>query len=227
MSYPECRSHNGDGESHWRICRSGQRGLHHEQWNSRCRFAVRRNQWRTGLGRRRCNLQELFDQISDATPFSGSKAFSVALSSPGGGSSLSTPSNAVYPLPEPAGRGAGGPSAVTNLQLINEGGPNSANLGGTTLTNHQEISWDAASPGANPIASYNIYRNGVLYANTTALTYTDDAATNGVVPTWSAPATIYRYNVAAVDTQGNVGPQAAQMTLWGYHNGARFGAMGQ
>lgn len=116
---------------------------------------------------------------------------------------------------------------MTNLQLINEGGPNSGNLGGSTLTNHQEISWDAAAPGANPIASYNIYRNGVLYANTTALTYTDEAATNGVVPTWSAPATTYSYAVAAVDTQGNVGPQATQMSLWGYHNGVSLWSDGQ
>ena len=165
--------------------------------------------------------------ISDATPFSGTKSFSVALSSPSGGSSLSTPSSASVSIAGTGGAGSGGPSAVTNLQLINEGGPNSGNLGGSTLTNHQEISWDAAAPGANPIASYNIYRNGVLYANTTALTYTDEAATNGVVPTWSAPATTYSYAVAAVDTQGNVGPQATQMSLWGYHNGVSLWSDGQ
>jgi hypothetical protein len=158
--------------------------------------------------------------ISNAAPFSGSKSFSVALSNPSGGSSLSTPSSANVSITGSGGTGSGGPSAVSNLQLINEGGPgNNMNSSSASLTNYQKISWDAASAGANPIASYNIYRNGVLYANTTALSYADTAATNSNVRSWSAPATIYSYNVAAVDTQGNVGPQASQMTMWGYHNG--------
>ena len=88
-----------------------------------------------------------------------------------------------------------------------------------SLTNYQKISWNAATPGANPIASYNIYRNGVLYANTTALTYADTAATNSNSPTWVKNATVYSYNVAAVDTKGNVGPQAARISVYGYHNG--------
>ena len=158
--------------------------------------------------------------ISDATPFSGSKAFSVALSSPGGGSSLSTPSSASVSITGTGGAGSGGPSAVSNLQLINQGGSGdavSSNSG--SLTNYQKISWDAATAGANPIASYNIYRNGVLYANTTALTYTDTAAINSNVTTWTKPATVYRYDVAAVDTAGNVGPLAAQMSVYSYRDG--------
>jgi hypothetical protein len=114
----------------------------------------------------------------------------------------------------------GGPLAVTNLQLINQGGPNNASNGGyASLTNYQKISWSAAVPGANQVASYNVYRNGVLYANTKALSYTDKAATNSNSPTWVTAATVYGYNVAAVDTQGNVGPQAAQMSVYGYRNG--------
>jgi hypothetical protein len=121
-----------------------------------------------------------------------------------------------------AGGGAesGGPSAVTNLQLVNQGGRgNDVHGSAASLTNYQKISWNAASPGASPIASYNIYRNGVLYANTTALSYADKAATNSNSPTWVKNATVYSYNVAAVDTQGNVGPQAAQMSAYSYRNG--------
>jgi hypothetical protein len=118
------------------------------------------------------------------------------------------------------GTGSGGPSAVSNLQLINQGGRgNEIHSSAASLTNYQKISWNAASPGSNPIASYNIYRNGVLYANTTALTYADKAATNSNSPTWVKNATVYGYNVAAVDTQGNVGPQASQMSVYGYRNG--------
>jgi hypothetical protein len=158
--------------------------------------------------------------VSDATPFSGSKSFSVGLSSPGGGSTLSTPSSASISITGSGGSGSGGPSAVSNLQLINQGGPgNTLNSFNGSITNYQKISWDAAAPGANPIASYNIYRNGVLYANTTALSYADTAATNSNVLNWAEPATVYSYNVAAVDTQGNVGPQAAQMSVYSYRDG--------
>jgi hypothetical protein len=140
-----------------------------------------------------------------------------------GSQSAGTPAAAVDRGGGSSGAGEakpGGPSAVTNLQLVNQGGPNNASNGGyASLTNYQKISWSAASPGANPVASYNVYRNGVLYANTRALSYTDKAASNSNSPTWVTNATVYSYNVAAVDTQGNVGPQAAQMSVYGYRNG--------
>ena len=119
------------------------------------------------------------------------------------------------------GTGTGGPSAVSNLQLVNQGGPGNSTDSGKTgsLSNYQQISWAAATPGANPIVSYNIYRNGTLYANTTGLTYSDTKATNSNVTNWATPATIYSYNVAAVDSQGNVGPLAAQMSMYGYQHG--------
>ena len=109
---------------------------------------------------------------------------------------------------------------MTNLQLINQGGPNNSLAGAAgSRTNYQQISWNAAAPGANPIASYNVYRNGVLYANTKKLAFTDTAATGSNSPLYVLPATVYSYNVAAVDTQGKVGPQAAQMSVYGYQNG--------
>jgi hypothetical protein len=161
--------------------------------------------------------------ISNATPFSGSKSFNVALSAPSAGATLSSPNSATVSITgsSVAPPGSGGPSAVTNLQLINQGGPhNTLNEGdGNSLKNYQQISWNAAAPGANPIASYNIYRNGALYANTTALSYADTAATNSNSWTWVTNATVYSYNVAAVDTKGNIGPQAAQMSVYGYRNG--------
>jgi hypothetical protein len=158
--------------------------------------------------------------IGNVAPFSGSKAFNVTLSSPSGGATLSTPSSAAVTITGSSGAGSG-PSAVTDLQLINQGGPgNTIHSSAASLTNYQQISWNAATPGANPIASYNIYRNGVLYANTAALTYIDKAATNSNSPTWVTPATVYSYNVAAVDSKGNVGPQAAQMSAYSYRNGA-------
>jgi hypothetical protein len=119
--------------------------------------------------------------------------------------------------------GTGAPSAVTNLQLVQQGGPNNAvgalTSGAQALTNSQQISWSAATAGASPINHYKIYRNGAAYATTTALTYTDTAATNSNDPTWSKPATVYSYNVSAVDSSGNEGPQAAQYAVYAYRNG--------
>jgi hypothetical protein len=158
--------------------------------------------------------------VSDAAPFSGSKTFTVALTKPSAGAAVGNPGSASVSITGSGAAGSGGPSAVSNLQLINQGGPGDAmHSSAASLTNYQKISWSAASPGGNPIASYNIYRNGVLYANTTALSYADTDATNSNSPTWVKNATVYSYNVAAVDTKGTVGPQAAQMSVYGYRNG--------
>jgi hypothetical protein len=116
-----------------------------------------------------------------------------------------------------------GPSAVTNLQLVNQGGRN-LDSPDASRTNYQKISWNAALPGSSPIAGYNVYRNGVLYATTKATSYADTAASNGNVPTFSSAATVYSYNVAAVDKAGNVGPQAANCAVYLYRNGVWFGS---
>ncbi|MGB7813438.1 MAG: hypothetical protein WBP56_20155 [Polyangia bacterium] len=111
----------------------------------------------------------------------------------------------------------GGPAAVTDLLLTNQG------------ANTETIAWTAAVPGSNPIDHYKICRNGVAYdmAPATATTYTDQSATNATVPGDSAQnphsaATVYSYNVSAVDTQGNEGPLASQMTAWWYHDGTFY-----
>jgi Calx-beta domain len=153
--------------------------------------------------------------VNATSAFVGSKAFSVALSAPSGGASLGTPSSATVAItgsgsPTP---GTGAPSAVGNLQLINQGGPSN------TATNIQQMSWTAATAGGSPISYYKIYRNGVSYDKTTALTYTDKSATNSNDPTWATPATTYSYDVTAVDAAGNEGPKAGRYTVYAYQNG--------
>lgn len=108
-----------------------------------------------------------------------------------------------------------GPSAVTNLVVTHQG------------ANSESLAWSAPTPGTYPVTSYNIYRNGSLYATgRKATTYTDHNATNATTPGFGPapgkPATTYRYNVAAVDAHGNVGPQASQQIAWVYHNGTYY-----
>jgi hypothetical protein len=160
--------------------------------------------------------------LNTAQGFSGTKSFTVGLSSPSTGASVGSPGSALVAITgtgssggTSTGTGSGPPSAVGNLQLINEGGPNES----APATNIEQISWSAATPGANPISYYRIYRNGSAYATTTSLSYTDKSATASVDPTWSTAATVYSYNVTAVDTQGTEGPKAAQMAVYAYQNG--------
>jgi len=86
-------------------------------------------------------------------------------------------------------------------------------------SNSISLSWGAATPGANSIASYNIYRNGSWYANATSTSYTDDGASNATNGNYNAAATIYSYKVSAVDSQGQEGPQTSQSVFDVYTNG--------
>ncbi len=156
--------------------------------------------------------------VSTTPAFSGNKSFAIGLSAATGGAALGTPNIASVSIagsaaatPTPPATGA--PSKVSALQLVNQGG--AAN----TATNSQQISWSAATAGANPISYYKIYRNGTSYATATGLTYTDTNATNSNDPTWSKPATVYSYDVSAVDAGGLEGPLSGQITAWTYHNG--------
>ncbi|MBS0419109.1 MAG: hypothetical protein JSR66_15475 [Proteobacteria bacterium] len=164
--------------------------------------------------------------VMNTKPFTGTKSFNVALSKPSTGAQVGTPGTAPVAISgsgttSGGGGGTGAPSAVTNLLLINQGGTDNAN---NPVKNSQSISWTAAVAGANPIASYKIYRNGVAYASVSAsaTTYTDSNATNSNDPGWSGydtAATVYQYNVTAVDSTGNEGPQAAQYAVYAYRNG--------
>lgn len=76
-----------------------------------------------------------------------------------------------------------------------------------------QLSWGAATNAT----SYNVYRNGALLSNTTALGFTDANAPATTVPSFASPATIYSYAVTAVSSAG----ESAQVTpaFWVYHNG--------
>jgi hypothetical protein len=105
------------------------------------------------------------------------------------------------------------PGAVGNLQLVNQGGSSNSS------SSVQQIRWSAATAGANPISYYRIYRNGVAYATATGLTFSDNNATNSVDPAFSKMATVYSYDVTAVDAAGTEGPKAGQMSVYAYQNG--------
>ncbi|HWM64967.1 MAG TPA: Calx-beta domain-containing protein [Steroidobacteraceae bacterium] len=159
--------------------------------------------------------------VMNTTPFTGTKSFMVALSNPSTGATVGTPASAAVAIagsaaPTPPATGKGAPAAVTNLLLAQQGGTNNANA---PLTNSQQLTWSAAAAGASPIDHYKIYRNGAAYATTTALTYTDTAATNSNDPKWGTATTVYSYNVSAVDTSGNEGPQASTVGVYAYRNG--------
>jgi hypothetical protein len=163
--------------------------------------------------------------VKDSVPFTGSKTFMVALSKPSTGATVGTPASASVAIagaaaPTNPGTGAGAPSAVSNLQLVNQGGPNVGANPPKTVGNVQTISWTAATAGAKAISYYRIYRNGAAYATTTALTYTDSNAPGSVDSAYDTAATAYTYDVTAVDTAGTEGPKAANLVAWSYKSGA-------
>ena len=152
--------------------------------------------------------------ISNTTPFTGTKSFSIALSA-ATGASMGTPSSDAV--------------TITGTGVVSSGGSAPSAPGSLTMTsqslNSISLSWSAAAPGAASIAHYNIYRNGAAYATATGTTFTDAAAINAnspntnIGPTYAKANTIYAYAVSAVDSAGNEGPQQANMTYWVYYNG--------
>jgi hypothetical protein len=167
------------------------------------------------------NSKTISIEINSAATFSGTKTFKITLSG-ADGATLGTTSGSVATITGsgPGGvippTGTGAPSAVSKLQVVNQGGTSNDS---SPATNIQQISWSAATPGANAISYYRIYRNGTAYATTTALTYVDKNATNSNDPTWAKATTVYSYDVTAVDTQGTEGPKASQMSVYAYQNG--------
>jgi len=153
--------------------------------------------------------------VSNAVPFSGTRTFTVVLSNPtpSADAHLATPSSSTVSISGSlSGSGGAAPAAPTHVVLTNQG------------ANSETLSWTAAVAGAAPIAHYNIYRNGIAHATTTATTYTDTSASNATVASFGGPATIYAYSISAVDTSGNEGPLASDVTFWVYHNGTYFWA---
>ncbi|MGO9994681.1 MAG: Calx-beta domain-containing protein, partial [Steroidobacteraceae bacterium] len=93
--------------------------------------------------------------ISNATPFTGTKSFNVALSNPSGGSTLDGTSSAAVTISGVGGTGgtpptggSGGPGAPGNFQMTHQGASDAV------------LTWSAAAAGANPVDHYKIYRNG-------------------------------------------------------------------
>jgi len=152
--------------------------------------------------------------ISTATPFSGTKSFTVTLSAVSGGT-LGTPASSTVTISgsSVASNGGTAPSAPSSLTMVAQG------------LNTATLSWSVAAPGAAPIAHYNIYRNGSAYATSIATTYIDTNATNtnspetGSGPLLTVANTVYTYAVSAVDTAGNEGPLQSNLTYWVYYNG--------
>jgi Calx-beta domain len=143
--------------------------------------------------------------VSNGSPFVGTKAFKVSLSTPSNGIALGNPSAATVTI-DGSASGGSGPGAPANLLMTGQ------------TTSSISLSWSAGSAGAYPVASYRVYRNGSLYATVAGTTYTDAAASNATVPSFTQNATIYSYAVTAVDTKGNESTQAYP-SVWFYHNG--------
>jgi len=71
------------------------------------------------------------------------------------------------------------------------------------MTASMGLTWNAATPGTFPIASYNIYRGGVKIASATSTSYTDTGLANS---------TAYTYDVTAVDSHGNESAHSVSAT---------------
>ena len=143
-------------------------------------------------------------EISNATPFSGSKSFSVTLSSPSGGATLSTPSSASVTVigDGSSGPAPGGATAVAwpYTALVSFTPP--AAIEGKTVTAYTvtatNAAWIAGSAPASPVMVQggNPGWGGAKSAFTVTATYSDgttspaSAASNAVVPTaGSGPST--------------------------------------
>jgi hypothetical protein len=115
---------------------------------------------------------------------------------------------------ENAPQATDGPSAPTDFLLTHQGAGDAV------------LAWTAAVAGPSPVSHYKIYRNGVAYDKTSSTRYTDSKATNITTPGYGpqpyVPASIYKYTVSAVDTQGHEGPQQERCTAWVYHDGVDF-----
>lgn len=67
----------------------------------------------------------------------------------------------------------------------------------------QQVALDWADNGEGDLVGYRVYRDGALIASPTASAYTDTGLADG---------TTYTYEVAAIDTAGNVSPRSAAVS---------------
>jgi hypothetical protein len=147
--------------------------------------------------------------VKNTVPFSGSKAFTVALSKPSSGATVGTPASAGVTIAGSAApTGGGGTTTPT-------GTAPSALLVTGQSANAVSLSWN----GVSGASSYKIYRNGTAYATSTTTSYTDSRAYNATVPAYDAPAAFYSYAVSAINSAGQESAATTDTTFWVYNNG--------
>ena len=80
-----------------------------------------------------------------------------------------------------------------------------ANVAATAISSTQiSVSWSASTDPGGTVAGYQVFRDGLQVATTTALSFTDSNLT---------PATSYSYALTAFDAVGNVSAQSAPISV--------------
>lgn len=104
--------------------------------------------------------------------------------------------SAITPPAEPVWTDTTAPNAVANLQAV---------PGSETATSSVTLFWGVATTtGTNPVAGYDIYRNGSKIASVASTSYIDQPL---------AQSTTNRYYVVAFDAAGNRAVQSAEITV--------------
>jgi fibronectin type 3 domain-containing protein len=110
---------------------------------------------------------------------------------------------AVRALDAAGNRSAAATASAKVADVIAPSAPTGVSASAFTLPTRVSVAWSAASDNV-AVAVYRVYRNGILVATTSSLSYVDSAVTRF---------TIYRYAVRAVDGAGNQGPMSATVTV--------------
>jgi hypothetical protein len=140
--------------------------------------------------------------VSNATPFAGSKSFTIALSGPGGGAAVSSPFTAIVSITGDAS------SAVGSLQLSASSYAVAQSAGSLTVTVHR-------TGGSSGVVS-------VAYAtaNDTAVAGTDYTATGGTLQWANGDAASKTFSVRVSNATAFSGSKTFTVTLSGATGGA-------
>ena len=140
--------------------------------------------------------------VSNATPFAGSKSFTVALSRPGGGAALSSPRSAIVSITGDAA------SAVGSLQLSASSYAVAQSAGSLTVTVHRT----GGSSGAVSVA--------YATANDTAIAGTNYTATSGTLQWANGDAASKTFSVPVSNATAFSGSKTFTVALSGATGGA-------
>jgi hypothetical protein len=140
--------------------------------------------------------------VSNATPFAGSKSFTVALSRPGGGAAVSSPRSAIVSITGDA------TAAVGSLQLSASSYAVAQSAGSLTVTVHRT----GGSSGAVSVA--------YATANDTAIAGTDYTATSGTLQWADGDAASKPFSVPVSNATTFSGSKTFTATLSGATGGA-------